>query len=154
MVIWLVVSTPLKHMKASWHDYSLIYGKTKTCSKPPTSYPLVICYIAIENHHRNSVDFPIKNGWIFPVRYVTNITRGYYTRSHGQSWRVNRQKHLAGDDYGPFMARLKTAWWLKPPSNCCFPLEKSRVAHGKLGWLDTFAHAILHPKKTNNDPFS
>ena len=41
---------------------------------------------------------------------------------------------------------------MEPPSNCCFPLEKSRVADGKLGWLDTFAHAILHPKKTNNNP--
>ena len=32
-------------------------------------YPLVICYIAIENGHLEIVDLPIKNG-DFPVRYV------------------------------------------------------------------------------------
>jgi len=36
-------------------------------------YPLVICYIAIENHHLIIVDFPSysRKWWIFPVRYVS-----------------------------------------------------------------------------------
>ena len=38
-------------------------------------YPLVICYIAIENRHRNS-EFSSKDG-DFPVRYVTS-TRGSF----------------------------------------------------------------------------
>ena len=32
-------------------------------------YPLVICYIAIENGHRHS-GFSHEKWWIFPVRYV------------------------------------------------------------------------------------
>ena len=40
--IWLVVSTPLKNMKASWDYYSQYI---ETCSKPPTTY----IYIYIVN---------------------------------------------------------------------------------------------------------
>ena len=32
----------------------------------PELYPLVICYIAIENDHRNSGVFPLIAWWIFP----------------------------------------------------------------------------------------
>ena len=35
-------------------------------------YPLVICYIAIENGPVEIVDLPMKIAWwIFPVRYVS-----------------------------------------------------------------------------------
>ena len=34
---WLVVWTPLKHMKVNWDDYSQYVGKSNWCSKPPTS---------------------------------------------------------------------------------------------------------------------
>jgi hypothetical protein len=37
-------------------------------------YPLVICYIAIKNGHRNS-ELSLEKWWIFPVRYVTNYQR-------------------------------------------------------------------------------
>ena len=43
-------------------------------------YPLVICYIAIENHHRNS-EFSHEKWWIFPVRYV-KLPEG----NHGYKW--------------------------------------------------------------------
>jgi len=68
----------------------------KANSHYPMIYPLVICYIAIENDHRNSelshwkwcfpivysgfsieiVDFPIENGGSFHC-YVSSFTRGY-----------------------------------------------------------------------------
>ena len=44
-------------------------------------YPLVICYIAMENGPF-IVDFPIKDGWIFPVRYV-KIPEGKPPFSYG-----------------------------------------------------------------------
>ena len=34
------------------------------------TYPLVICYIAIENDPIETVDFPIKNGYIFPLKML------------------------------------------------------------------------------------
>ena len=39
--IWLVVSTPLKHMKVKWDDESQ-YMETKKCSKPPISHVMKI----------------------------------------------------------------------------------------------------------------
>ena len=42
MLIWLVVSTPLKNITLQialdWSIIIPIYGKLKKCSKPPTSY--------------------------------------------------------------------------------------------------------------------
>ena len=45
-----------------------IWG-SKVIGVPKIIYPLVICYIAIENGPVEIVDFPIKHG-DFPVRYV------------------------------------------------------------------------------------
>ena len=43
------------------------------------NYPLVICYIAIENSHRKFIDeFPLKAWWIFPVRYGTVYQRVFH----------------------------------------------------------------------------
>ena len=58
-VYWLVVSTPLKHMKVSWDDYSQDMENKKTCSKSPIStciyvYMYVWCF---------SFRFPTA-GWI------------------------------------------------------------------------------------------
>ena len=39
-------------------------------------YPLVICYIAIENGPVEIVDFPMKNGWLFHS-YVAVYQAGY-----------------------------------------------------------------------------
>ena len=39
---------------------------------------LLICYIAMDNGHRNDVDFPIENG-DFPKLCYINYQRGYQT---------------------------------------------------------------------------
>ena len=39
---WLVVSTPLKHMKVNWDDYFIDMEKQNSCSKPPTSHGFMV----------------------------------------------------------------------------------------------------------------
>jgi hypothetical protein len=48
MMIWLVVSTPLKYMKGSW-DESSQYMENQKCLKPPSSdYNIGISQIDME----------------------------------------------------------------------------------------------------------
>ena len=41
----LAVSTPLKNRKVSWGYYSQYVWKNKKCSKPPTRYSWLACYL-------------------------------------------------------------------------------------------------------------
>ena len=45
MIIWLVVSTPLKNMKVKWNCCSQYMEKYKPCSKPPTSF--IYIYVCV-----------------------------------------------------------------------------------------------------------
>ena len=42
----------------------------------------MLLQFAIENGPVEIVDFPIKNGWIFPTSYVTVYQRVYHIKSH------------------------------------------------------------------------
>ena len=45
IIIWLVVSTPLKNISQIGSSSQLTIGENKNCSKPPTSYMYVYIYI-------------------------------------------------------------------------------------------------------------
>ena len=70
--------TPVVHIKIAGLKWMFIPLKMYTSigiDPYPHVYPLVICYIAIENDPVEIVDFPIFLAWwIFPVRYVNHIT--------------------------------------------------------------------------------
>ena len=78
---WLLVIAAILQLKpangaTNWTGPIFVKGSCLAFEE----YPLVICYIAIENHHRNS-EFSHEKWWIFPVRYV-KLPEG----NHGYKW--------------------------------------------------------------------
>ena len=62
---WTFIKAPTKMQKSHIEEL----GRTDTNPEKPSphdfTYPLVICYIAIENSHNGHSRFPIKNGGSF-----------------------------------------------------------------------------------------
>ena len=106
-----------------------ITSKIISLAWPMGKYPLVICYIAIENGHRNTVvDFPIENGGSF---------HSYVSLPEGKTSSAN-----------PGLLKFKVRHFSNC-SSCAYPILFAKAVAKKVGKSENMDERQVHlrPKR-------